>query len=108
MPDAGISSIINAGSSSIKFSLFEIGGSRQLTLASVGEAEGIGTAPHFVARDRAGTVLAEQRWPDPNPPFQSISKQSSPGPKPISAPTPCSPSAIVSCMAAHITNDRNA
>ena len=70
MPDAIL--IINAGLSSIKFSLFEIGGSRQLTLASVGEAEGIGTAPHFVARDRAGTVLAEQRWPDPNPPFQSI------------------------------------
>ena len=37
---------------------------------SAGEVEGIGSAPHFIARDPVGAVLAEQRWPDPKQPFQ--------------------------------------
>ena len=53
---------LNAGSSSIKFALFEVGGDG-LKLLSAGQMEGIGTAPHFVARDAAGTVLDES-WPD--------------------------------------------
>jgi len=65
---------LNAGSSSIKFSLFEIDGtaSRALRMALKGELEKIRSAPHFVARDPAGAVIAEQRWPDPNPGFQSL------------------------------------
>lgn len=65
---------LNAGSSSIKFSLFEVDGtpSRSLRLVSRGEAEGIGSAPHFVARDPAGAVLTERRWPDPKQDFQSL------------------------------------
>jgi acetate kinase len=63
---------LNAGSSSIKFSLFELDKSAQLSLASGGEVEGIGSAPHFVARDQAKKVLAEQRWPDPKQDFQSL------------------------------------
>jgi acetate kinase len=54
---------INAGSSSIKFALFEIGGAGQIAPVSAGEIEGIGTAPHFIARDNSGAPLAEQRWP---------------------------------------------
>jgi acetate kinase len=56
---------LNAGSSSIKFSLFEVGRSSSLRLVSRGEVEGIGSVPNFVVRDNAGAMLAEQRRPDP-------------------------------------------
>jgi len=66
VPDAVLA--LNAGSSSIKFGLFECPnfGLRDaaLHLVSRGQVEGIGTAPHFLARDPAGAVLAERRWPD--------------------------------------------
>ena len=52
---------LNAGSSSIKFGLFEIG--RQGPIAR-GAIEGIGTAPHFIARNGQGAVIGERRWPD--------------------------------------------
>ena len=54
--------IINAGSSSIKFALFETGAA--LTPVSHGQVEGIGTAPHFVAKAPDGKTLHEQRWSD--------------------------------------------
>ena len=53
---------VNAGSSSIKFALFEIAAGEQLTAASRGQIEGIGSAPHFIARDPAGAVQKEQRF----------------------------------------------
>ena len=53
---------INAGSSSIKFALFEVTPASDPRLLSHGQIEGLGTAPHFLARDRAGAVLAERRW----------------------------------------------
>lgn len=53
--------VINAGSSSIKFSVFEPT-DRDLTLIARGQIEGIITAPHFTAKDSAGVVLAETRW----------------------------------------------
>jgi acetate kinase len=53
---------LNAGSSSIKFALFETGTGADLPLACKGEIEGIGTAPHFRAVDPAGRPLAERRW----------------------------------------------
>ena len=54
--------VINAGSSSIKFSLFE--GHTRDTLKSIahGEVENIGTAPHFFVNDFAGQRLADHRW----------------------------------------------
>jgi acetate kinase len=63
---------LNAGSSSIKFSLFEVDRSFSLRFVSRSEVEGIDSAPHFVARDTADTVLAEQSWPDPHHSFQSL------------------------------------
>lgn len=65
---------LNAGSSSIKFSLFEVDGkaSPSLRMVSRGEIEGIGSAPHFVVRNLAGAILAERRWPDPNQAFASL------------------------------------
>ena len=56
--------ILNAGSSSLKFALFEIGGASQLDPAVEGQVEGIDTAPHFRAADASGKILAERRWPD--------------------------------------------
>jgi acetate kinase len=52
---------LNAGSSSIKFSLFEVGAtiSRSPRRASMGEVEGIGTALHFIVRDLAGVIPPE-------------------------------------------------
>jgi acetate kinase len=63
---------LNAGSSSIKFSLFEVDKSDQLTLVTRGEVEGIGSAPRFVARDPGGAVLADRSWADPTQDFQSL------------------------------------
>ena len=62
MPDAILA--LNAGSSSIKFALFEVNGTDRPGLLSRGQLDGIGTAPRFVARDAAGAVLDEARLPD--------------------------------------------
>ncbi len=53
---------LNAGSSSIKFALFEIGETDTLTRAAHGQIEGIGRAAHFVARDAGGTLLEDAHW----------------------------------------------
>ncbi len=55
--------VINAGSSSIKFSLYRNGGTP--VLSSKGQIEGIAVAPHFQACGPNGTQLAERRWTDP-------------------------------------------
>jgi len=52
---------LNAGSSSIKFALYEVAG-ETLDPIVKGQVEGIGTAPHFVAKDTAGRLLAESYW----------------------------------------------
>jgi acetate kinase len=51
---------LNAGSSSLKFALFE---TATLTATVRGEIEDLDAAPHLLARDAAGAVLAERRWP---------------------------------------------
>jgi acetate kinase len=56
--------VINAGSSSIKFSLYVAQGDDKPELSSKGQVEGINVAPHFIAKSPTGAVLAEQRWPD--------------------------------------------
>jgi acetate kinase len=55
--------VINAGSSSIKFSLYLSDGDDKPALSSKGQVEGINVAPHFIAQGADGKVLAEQRWP---------------------------------------------
>lgn len=52
---------LNAGSSSIKFALFSRTGEK-LEQTISGKIEGIGTAPHLVAKDTNGKVLTEHRW----------------------------------------------
>ena len=53
--------VLNAGSSSLKFSLFDVRGDA-LALAVRGQAEGLTTAPRFVAKDANGVVLDEKAW----------------------------------------------
>ncbi|CAN5134618.1 acetate kinase [soil metagenome] len=52
---------LNSGSSSIKFALFTLGPDGPQH-AAAGKLEGIGTAPHLVARDADGAVLVERGW----------------------------------------------
>lgn len=63
---------INAGSSSIKFSLFGIGDGDALSLAAHGQVDGIGSSPRFVARDAAGHALEERCWTDPDEAFETL------------------------------------
>lgn len=49
---------INAGSSSIKFAMFD----GKLVRMAFGAVSGIGTRPHFQAHDAAGKIVAEHLW----------------------------------------------
>jgi acetate kinase len=52
---------LNSGSSSLKFSLFDVG-EDELRLSAGGEIDGIGVAPRLVVRV-GGRVVTERRWP---------------------------------------------
>jgi acetate kinase len=54
--------VLNAGSSSIKFSVYALGEDDRLSLDSKGQVEGIGSRPHFVAKDAEGVVLREEAF----------------------------------------------
>jgi len=54
--------VINAGSSSIKFSVFEIAADGGLKAAVKGQIEGIGTQPRLRARDQNGASLVDTRF----------------------------------------------
>jgi acetate kinase len=66
--------VINAGSSSIKFSLLTGRSSDALAGIAHGEIEGIATAPHFFARDQQGRPLVEQLW-DPRTAYDDLLDQ---------------------------------
>jgi acetate kinase len=53
--------VINAGSSSLKFSLFVVRAD-DLVLDVRGQIEGLYTAPKFVAKDPSGRTVAERSW----------------------------------------------
>jgi len=55
--------VINAGSSSVKFSLFEVK-RNALELKFRGQLEGLFTSPRFTANDPKGKVVAEKSWGD--------------------------------------------
>ena len=55
--------VINAGSSSVKFSVF-IAASGNLELKVRGQLEGLFTSPRFVAKDPQGKVVGEKSWGD--------------------------------------------
>jgi acetate kinase len=52
--------VLNAGSSSLKFSVFQGGDPPRLLFR--GQLEGILTRPHFLARDAAGNAIGEREW----------------------------------------------
>jgi acetate kinase len=55
--------VINAGSSSIKFSLFDAADRQaDLHVIATGQVEGIGAQPRFIAKDTNKSVLAEKVW----------------------------------------------
>ena len=65
----GSISVVNSGSSSIKFSLFDHLETQTLRLVFGGLVEGIGVAPRFKARNHQGDLLEEKSWengPDVN------------------------------------------
>ena len=53
---------INAGSSSIKFAVFELGENERPRQTVHGMIEGVGAAAHFVAHDVTGHRLADRHW----------------------------------------------
>ena len=60
--DPGCVAVLNAGSSSIKFALYEPGADGALLFH--GQVERLGGAAHLAASDRAGNTVAERRWPE--------------------------------------------
>src|SRR5215831_7082129 len=62
-PRPGPILVVNAGSSSIKFSLFDVADGRELRLDSKGQLDGIGTQPRLRVRDAPGVVLADDKLP---------------------------------------------
>jgi acetate kinase len=53
---------LNAGSSSLKFALFDIANAA-VHLSVKGEAEKLDSTPHFMAEDADGESLADESWP---------------------------------------------
>jgi acetate kinase len=62
MSKAGALLVLNAGSSSLKFGLFD-SAPYPVEIAR-GEVEKLDASPHLRVRDAAGAVLAERRWPE--------------------------------------------
>ena len=55
--------VLNAGSSSLKFSIF-LDYDGQLQPLFRGQVEGLFTAPRFLVRDQAGATVGERDWPE--------------------------------------------
>ncbi|MGB0683665.1 MAG: acetate/propionate family kinase [Magnetovibrionaceae bacterium] len=56
--------VLNAGSSSFKFTLYRVKGfdAASLTVDAKGQVEGLGLDPHFVAKTDQGEKLADEAW----------------------------------------------
>jgi len=62
---ADVIAVLNAGSSSLKFSLFaqlREGSAGDPAIVARGQAESLYTSPRFVAKDEAGEVISEKKW----------------------------------------------
>lgn len=58
----GCISVINSGSSSIKFSLYDQLEDEEMRLLFSGQIEGIGSSPQFSAKDNEGEIIGEHHW----------------------------------------------
>ncbi|HMV05843.1 MAG TPA: acetate kinase [Accumulibacter sp.] len=54
--------VLNAGSSSLKFSVFAIAETGELRAVAVGQVEGLGTAPRLRVKDGDGQRIADEQW----------------------------------------------
>jgi acetate kinase len=54
--------VVNAGSSSVKCSMYDIGDGRALRLTAKGQIEGIGSEPRLRMLDAQGAVLADDKY----------------------------------------------
>jgi acetate kinase len=70
MPDTILT--LNAGSSSIKFALFEIGSSATPERRARGEIERLGGEPVLVISGRGGEVIERKEWGRDAPPFEAL------------------------------------
>jgi len=52
--------VLNAGSSSLKFGMYQRPEKNSLALVAKGQVEGIGTRPRLIAKDEAGGILVDQ------------------------------------------------
>jgi acetate kinase len=58
--------VLNAGSSSLKFTIYSAHGEKPAALYD-GQIEGIGTEPRFKVKDGAGKVVEDKKWPPGSP-----------------------------------------
>ena len=58
---SGCIAVINAGSSSVKFALYEASGEANILFR--GQVEEIGVAPRLTIEDSKSRVVAEHNWP---------------------------------------------
>jgi acetate kinase len=65
MPDYAL--VLNAGSSSLKFNVYQRPDGKDWRLASRGQIEGIGTSPRIVAKDGEGRTLVDRKPEDDVP-----------------------------------------
>jgi acetate kinase len=71
MPDGIIA--LNAGSSSLKFAIFEIPDNREVRARVRGAIESVDDAPHFAAKAPDGSTVAERRWErDAHPSYDEL------------------------------------
>jgi acetate kinase len=63
---------LNAGSSSLKFALFDIEPNSALRPGPTGQIEDIGTSPHFIAKQTDGCVIDDKQWPGARPNYAQI------------------------------------
>jgi acetate kinase len=54
--------VLNAGSSSLKFSLFAVPAAGEMRAVAVGQVEGLGTAPRLKVKDGVGERIADEQW----------------------------------------------
>ena len=57
--------VLNAGSSSIKFTVFDYADASGFAVRCEGQIEGIGTRPRFRVKDGAGASMHESGWENP-------------------------------------------
>ncbi len=55
--------VLNAGSSSLKFCVYEAGGAAELSLLLKGQVDGIGSRPSLRARNAGGQPVVDQTYP---------------------------------------------